>query len=55
MIGDKCPGKFTCGNGDCLSHVLVCDGSDDCGDNSDEDSHECGTFPLQYAMQATFY
>ncbi|KAK6178519.1 hypothetical protein SNE40_013296 [Patella caerulea] len=27
---------FTCSNGKCLNPALVCDGQDDCGNNSDE-------------------
>ena len=35
--------EFKCRNGNCLRRGLVCDGSDDCGDDSDEDML-CGMY-----------
>ncbi len=32
--------EFWCTNGECVNSPYVCDGNDDCGDNSDERS--CG-------------
>ena len=34
---NNCPKEnFTCANNNCLDARLMCDGNDDCGDNSDE-------------------
>lgn len=36
------PDEFVCNNTLCKLHSWVCDGEDDCGDNSDEDAELCG-------------
>ena len=36
--------EFICNNTLCKLHIWVCDGADDCGDNSDEDAEMCGAY-----------
>lgn len=36
------PDEFVCNNTLCKLRVCLCDGEDDCGDNSDEDPDMCG-------------
>lgn len=41
--GRYCPqSRFQCDNKLCAAQTDVCDGTDDCGDNSDEDPTMCG-------------
>ena len=41
ISGPDCEKKmFTCGNGECIRDIYVCDGDDDCLDGADEKS--CG-------------
>ncbi|XP_046661606.1 very low-density lipoprotein receptor-like isoform X4 [Homalodisca vitripennis] len=41
MIQDCSLRQFKCNNTKCVQLTWMCDGEDDCGDNSDEDSLEC--------------
>ena len=34
--------NFECGNGDCISYNLTCDGRPNCKDKSDEKQSYCG-------------
>ena len=44
-------GAFTCESGECMLASVVCDGTTDCPDESDEDSSLCCTllYPLTHA------
>ena len=47
MLPGTCDsGDFTCDNGNCVAWYRECDGSDDCGDYSDED-HCYGTVGIK--------
>ena len=46
MVG--CPeGHFLCQNQKCLRAEVMCDGRNDCGDNSDEEN---GCFGIKYLL-----
>ena len=46
---------FTCGNNNCVARNQVCDGEDDCGDNTDEEQ-TCGILnPLLYYFTSFFF
>ncbi|OXA56372.1 uncharacterized protein LOC110848838 [Folsomia candida] len=38
--------QFACRNGNCIPLNFICDGYNDCGDNSDEDTDTCGVPPI---------
>ncbi|NWU69545.1 AEGP protein, partial [Pterocles burchelli] len=39
-------GESRCSRGSCLAQHRFCDGTDDCGDGSDEDPAQCKSFPI---------
>ena len=42
FVGAICSeNKFVCQNAKCIPSVFVCNGEDDCGDNSDEEVNSC--------------
>ena len=44
MVECVMPHYFLCENGNCLPESHICDGENDCGDDSDEESSLCGMF-----------
>lgn len=45
------PSQFTCTNGNCIPQSMVCDGNNDCWDNSDEAPElQCGEIALSHCV-----
>ncbi|GLV43958.1 Lipophorin receptor 1 [Carabus blaptoides fortunei] len=52
---DSCGSKFTCTNGQCIERHLLCDGTRDCGDGSDETLAQCSIIPCRkYSFRCAY-
>ena len=53
FLDKSCPKHyFICGNGKCLKPTEICNGRDDCGDNSDESTICSGNLWNTYLIVA---
>lgn len=58
---EKCSAQdeFACNNGQCITNLWVCDGDNDCEDNSDENStfakRDCGEYYTYYYYWLFYY
>ena len=51
IVADTCDSdEFTCSNLECRPESVVCDGNDDCGDNSDEEQDCSGMYNNLYPI-----